>query len=182
MGVLSPTARQRLKLRYDSRPRARRSFRYYSASGYHRHLGMWGVCGFAFEIAPWFTITALAAGIVLLFLLRAYSTRSLAERRESMVNAGDLAALTAEHLAGTKVAKGYRAEERHVEAFSAADERLLRAYLRMARGFHVAEFWRQLCSAMIFKFGARIRHRATTPLARGTHVASLLFRAGGFPS
>lgn len=105
--------------------------------------------GFAFQIAPWLTVTALAAGVVLLFLLRRYSTRSLAEGLENMVKAGDLAALTAEHLAGMKVAKGYGAEERHVDAFSAADERLMRAYLRAARGFREAEFWRQLASAVI---------------------------------
>lgn len=105
--------------------------------------------GFAFHIAPWFTATALAAGLVLLFLLRRYSKRSLADGLENMVNAGDLAALTAEHLAGMKVAKGYGAEVRHVDAFSAADERLFRAYLRMARGFHEADFWRQVGSAVI---------------------------------
>ncbi|MGI8704732.1 MAG: ABC transporter ATP-binding protein [Sphingomicrobium sp.] len=103
----------------------------------------------ALWIAPWFTVTALTAGAVLLFLLRRYSTRSLADGHENMVKAGDLAALTAEHLAGMKVAKGYGAEERHVDAFSAADERLLRTYLRMARGFREAEFWRQLVSAVI---------------------------------
>lgn len=104
---------------------------------------------FALTIAPWFTIIAMIAGVVLLLLVQRYSTRSLAHGRETLASAGDLARLTSEHLAGMKVAKGFGTVGRHLDDFGAADERLLNQYVQMARDFHEAEFWRQLGSAVI---------------------------------
>ena len=86
----------------------------------------------AWWISPLVTATSLAAGVVVVFMIRPLTMRVRAEGRASQLDRGTLAAEVTDHVNGLKLAKAHGAEFRCAELFDMISKSIGRRHVDIA--------------------------------------------------
>lgn len=103
----------------------------------------------AIQLSPLMTVLAVAAGLLLLFLLRKGTERARYHAGEMTQSVSRLLGAMTEHLGGMKTVKSYGAEERNIAVFGGLVEHTASAYMEQSRNFSFVRLWFEIGSTVV---------------------------------
>lgn len=103
----------------------------------------------AIQLSPVMTLLAVAAGLILLFLLRKGTERARQNASEMTQSVNRLLGAMTEHLGGMKTVKSYAAEDRNITMFGGLVDQTANAYMEQSRNFSYVRLWFDIGSTAV---------------------------------
>lgn len=103
----------------------------------------------AIQLSPIMTLLAVAAGLMLLFLLRKGTARARQNASEMTQSVSRLLGAMTEHLGGMKTVKSYAAEDRNIAMFGGLVDHTADAYMQQSRNFSYVRLWFDIGSTAV---------------------------------